>query len=579
MFPQATAHFPQHVLMNLHTGVVVHAADTRILLSNPRAALMLGLTQSQMLGKVAIDPDWHFVDALGHRIEPAQYPVNTVLASGQALRETDFGVVAPQRRETTWLSVSAFPEFNAAGQIERVVVNFHDVTTRKRAEFELERARAFAHSVLDGLSSHVCVIDMHGTILAVNRAWKEFHVANGGDPTTVHEGTSYLDACGAATRSSSDGPAAVPFSQLLREVLNGQREHFEWEYACHSPTDKRWFIARVSRMQRVQPQCVVVAHDNVTTAKLAQEQLRGALSFSQRLIDSMQDGFSVLDRDGRATQANPALCRMTGFSAAELVGQVAPFPYWPPEEYEHIEDAFRKTLASQGGDFELTFMRKNGERFAASVAASAVLDEQGRPTTYVATVKDITALKRMEQEIKRLAFHDPLTSLPNRRLFDDRLNRAQAHATRSGRHGALMMVDLDTFKCINDLHGHHAGDLLLVEVARRLKACVRDVDTVARLGGDEFVVVIDELSPEEARSQEQAAAIAEKIRAALAQPYRLLVDHEGRTEALEQACSASIGVATFASTIQSAPAALRQADRAMYDAKQRGGNQVRFAQT
>jgi diguanylate cyclase (GGDEF)-like protein/PAS domain S-box-containing protein len=567
------------VLKNLHTGVVVHAPDTRIVLCNPRAAQLLGLTVAQMLGKAAIDPAWHFLDALGQPIEPAQYPVNTVLTTGRALNETDFGVVASQQSETTWLSVSAFPEFDAAGQIERVVVNFHDISIRRRAQSDLERTRAFALAVLDGLSSQVCVLDASGDIVAVNRAWKDFHIANGGHAETVHEGMNYLRAVGApmAGTSPSVAPTAPTFSELLREVLDGQRDHFEWEYACHSPTEKRWFMARVSRMHHVHPLRVVVAHDNVTTTKLAQEHLRDALSFSQKLIESMQDGFSVLDREGRAVQANPALCRMTGFSAAELVGEVAPFPYWPPEEYEHIQAAFYKTLASEGGDFELTFMRKNGERFAVSVAASAVLDAHGQPTGYTATVKDITALKRMEREIERLAFRDPLTNLPNRRLFDDRLNRAQAVATRSGRHGAVMMIDLDTFKLINDTHGHHAGDLLLVQAARRLEHCVRDVDTVARLGGDEFVVIIDELSWGDSQSGEQAQAIAEKIRAALAQPYHLLIDCESGTEAIEQACSASIGVATFASSGLRAAAALRLADRAMYDAKQSGGNQVRFA--
>ncbi len=560
--------------MTLHVGVVVHTPDARIVFSNPHAAQLLGLTEAQMRGQAAIDPGWHLLDGRGQPIEPAQHPIHTVLATGQALQETDFGVVSPQRDGIIWLSVSAFPEFDAAGQLTSVVVHLHDNAEHRRVQAQLERARAFAFSVLDGLTASVCVLDSQGTILAVNKAWKDFYAANGGTTDVVHEGLNYLQVAVTAATTAPMLAGAAAFAERLQQVLAGDLDRFEWEYPCHSPLEQRWFIARVSRTRGVQPLRVVVAHDNITLAKRGQEHLREALSFSRKLIDSMQDGFSVLDREGRATHANPALCQMTGFPAEELVGQAPPFPYWPPEEYGHIDAALRQTLAAQGGDFELIFMRKNGERFPVSVAASAVLDGQGRPTTYLATVKDITQFKRMEGEIERLAFHDALTNLPNRRLFEDRLQRAQAAATRSGGQGAVLMIDLDCFKAINDLHGHEAGDLLLVEAARRLKDCVREVDTAARLGGDEFVVVIDDLGSVEAEAVERAQAIAEKIRAAMAQPYCLVVDPIGATVS---ACTASIGVALFAGQGLPAVGAMRLADRAMYDAKRRGGNRVRLA--
>lgn len=563
----------QQVLKRLHTGVVVHASDTRVVYANLRAAELLGLSEAQMLGKTGIDPKWHFVDGSGERIDPSQYPVGRVLSSGQALHETDFGVIASHSDHITWLSVTAFPEFDASGEVERVVVNFHDISERKRAQADFDQARAFALSVLDGLMSSICVLDMHGTILTVNKAWIEFYAANGGAPDQVHAGMNYLRVVGAAVTSSPATPALVSFAELLQAVLIGERDHFEWEYDCHSALEKRWFVARVSRMQGVQPLRVVVAHDDISSAKRAQEQLRETLSFTNSLLDSMQDGFSVLDKNGRATRANPALCRMTGFSVEELLGQMAPFPYWPPEHYGDIDAAFRKTLAAQGGDFDLVFMRKSGERFPVEVAASVVMDDRGLPTAYLATVKDVTQLKRMEDEIKRLAYHDALTNLPNRRLLEDRLQRAQAAATRSGQHGAVLLIDLDGFKVINDLHGHEAGDRLLVEVARRLKAELREVDTVARLGGDEFVVVFDELDGDSTDISKQARTVAEKIRAALALPF----DLTGDSAIKGVACSASIGVASFAGQGPGAVDAMRLADLAMYEAKRAGGNQIRVA--
>jgi diguanylate cyclase (GGDEF)-like protein/PAS domain S-box-containing protein len=574
---QPKRHTPQHVLKKLHTGVVVHGPDTQVVYANLRAAELLGLSEAQMLGKTVIDPGWRFVDGFGQRIDPPQYPVSRVLTTRQALKETDFGVIAPPRNHITWLSVTAFPEFDDAGQIERVVVSFHDISERKQAQADFERARAFALSVLDGLSASVCVLDMHGTILAVNRSWKEFYVANGGSAGVLHVGMNYLQVAGAATTSSDQPGGSASFKDLLEQVLAGERDHFEWEYPCHTPTTKRWFIARVSCMKGVHPMRVVVAHDDITVVKQAQESAREALQFSRNLIDSMQDGFSVLDHTGRATHANPALCRMTGFSADELIGQVAPFPYWPPEEYQQIEAAFRKTLVTKEGEFELVFMRKNGERFHVVVAASALLDEHGQVAAYLATVKDHTRIKRMEDEIKRQAFYDALTELPNRRLFEDRLERAEAAATRGNRHGAVVLIDLDGFKVVNDVHGHQAGDRLLVEVGRRLKACVREVDTAARLGGDEFVVILDGLSGDETDAIETVRKVAEKIRAALAQPYRLTSEHNPGSVPHSVTCTASIGVAMFAGAGLRAVEALRVADMAMYEAKRSGGNKVKGA--
>jgi diguanylate cyclase (GGDEF)-like protein/PAS domain S-box-containing protein len=486
-------------------------------------------------------------------------------------------VIAPPREHITWLSVTAFPEFDDAGHIERVVVSFHDISARKQAQADFERARKFALSVLDGLSALVCVLDMHGNVLAVNRAWREFYASNGGAASVVQEGMNYLQVAGTAATSSNQPEGSASFLDLLKQVLAGERDQFEWEYPCHSPSTKRWYMARVSCMKGVHPMRVVVAHDDITEVKLAQEHAREALQFSRNMIDSMQDGFSALDHTGRSTHANPALCRMTGFSAEELIGQVAPFPYWPPEEYQTIEDAFRRTLLAEAGEFELVFMRKNGERFPVAVAASAVLDAQGQPAAYLATVKDRTRLKRMENEIKRLAFYDALTELPNRRLFEDRLQRAQAATSRSDRHGAVVMVDLDDFKAINDAHGHHTGDRLLVEVGRRLRACVREVDTAARLGGDEFVVVFDELSVDEAEAIDKARLVAGKIRDALAQPYHLAGADGPNTELHAVTCTASIDVAMFAGAGIRAVDALRAADRAMYEAKRAGGDQVKVA--
>jgi diguanylate cyclase (GGDEF)-like protein/PAS domain S-box-containing protein len=205
-------------------------------------------------------------------------------------------------------------------------------------------------------------------------------------------------------------------------------------------------------------------------------------------------------------------------------------------------------------------------------------DNQGRPLRLVGTNADITERKRLEEQLHRLAFYDTLTQLPNRRLLDDRIGQAVAASRRSGRYGALMFLDLDNFKSLNDAHGHAVGDLLLVEAAGRLKTCVRETDTVARFAGDEFVLLIAELDADAGVSLTQSGLIAQKAQLALAEPYRLTVSRAGAADAcVVYQCTASVGVSLFLGHRARPDDILRWADAAMYQAKNAGRNLIHFA--
>lgn len=206
-----------------------------------------------------------------------------------------------------------------------------------------------------------------------------------------------------------------------------------------------------------------------------------------------------------------------------------------------------------------------------------VYGPDGNPTGFRGSNRDDTERRQIEEQVHQLAFYDELTQLPNRRLLIDRLKQAMAACKRNGRYAALLFLDLDNFKPLNDRHGHKAGDLLLIEVARRLKTCVREIDTASRFGGDEFVVLLSDLVADKAESTAQAGTIAEKIRIKLAEPYLLPIKSGLDNDAtVEHRCTASIGAVVFCNHETNHEDILKSADAAMYQAKQVGRNLVRF---
>jgi diguanylate cyclase (GGDEF)-like protein/PAS domain S-box-containing protein len=312
---------------------------------------------------------------------------------------------------------------------------------------------------------------------------------------------------------------------------------------------------------------------DITERKRKEETIRLAAS----VFSHAREGITIANADGIIIDINEAFSRITGYSREEAIGQNPRILQSGRHDKAFYETMWRDLTGPGHWSSEIWNQRKNGEVYAELLTISAVRDAQGNTQNYVALFSDITGIKEQQNQLEKIAHFDALTNLPNRRMLEDRLNQAMATSKRNGLFGALMFLDLDNFKPLNDTHGHSVGDLLLVEVARRLSACVREVDTVARTGGDEFVVVLSELDADQAQSRELAAGVAEKIRLSLAAPYRLTVAKPGQNETtVEHHCSVSIGVVLFTNHAASQPDVVKWADAAMYQAKAAGRNVVRF---
>lgn len=318
-----------------------------------------------------------------------------------------------------------------------------------------------------------------------------------------------------------------------------------------------------------------VARD-ITEFKRIEAELARSQRFSESLLDNLPGIFYLYSYpENRLVRWNKRHETLLGYTTEEMAGRHI-CDWHLPESREAALAAVEEVMANGQSSIEAPLRAKDGH--LVHFALSGVRFEIEGKSYLMGVGIDVTERKRMEEKVHQLAFHDPLTNLPNRRLLNDRLSRAMAAGKRKARYGALMFIDLDNFKQLNDSHGHEVGDLLLIEAAQRLKSCVREMDTVARFGGDEFVVVISELETDGEHSVAQASAIAEKIREALAAPYSLAVRNEtGRRSTIQHHCTASIGLTLFLGQTVGQDDILKHADRAMYQAKKSGRNSIQIS--
>lgn len=514
-------------------------------------------------------------------------PISAVIRSGQPYWCQDFQTdpcTAPWRkndRHADWRAMATLPlsrngvvigvfslyadetqVFDAAvrtllvemtADISYALDNFAREAARQQAVLAYQESEAFNISVLDSLVAHIVVLDAQGMIVAVNQSWRHFAGMSDATELIGHEvGFNYLNWCATVSENSSITDTAA-IEAGIRAVLAGTLPEFHMEYPCHTPHKQCWFEMHVYPMQDSSAG-VVITHEDITERKRHQAQLH----LAAQVFEQSGEGITVTDVNRNIVMINRAFTTITGYDADEVLGKDPRIMSSGRQDQAFYKNMWGVINAQNHWQGEIWNRRKDGTIYPELLSISKVFDNHGTLTNYIGIFSDISQYKAAQAHIERLAQFDVLTGLPNRLLLNDRASQALSVAHRNQMPLALMFIDLDRFKNVNDSLGHRIGDGLLSALAQRLCATVREQDTVARLGGDEFVLLLPDTDAA------GAAHFAAKLLEAVVQPYQI--------EQHELTITSSIGVAMYPGDGMDFESLSKCADIAMYRAKQEGRN-------
>ncbi|MBT3048411.1 MAG: GGDEF domain-containing protein [gamma proteobacterium symbiont of Ctena orbiculata] len=420
-----------------------------------------------------------------------------------------------------------------------------DITESKQAEVNLRKLGR----VLEQSPTSVMITNTKGDIEYVNPRFEKV------------SGYSAEEVLGENPRILKSGDKTREEYKAMWDALLAGRE---WRGIFHNKRKDGsiyWESASISplRDERGQITHFIAVKEDVTTQKRAEDQLR----MNATVFDTTSEGIMVTDADNIIKTVNPAFTRITGYSAEEVVGQSPSILSSGRHEEEFYEELWNSVLHKRYWSGEIWNRRKDGSVFPEWLSIAAIPDDDGIAKEYVAVFSDISKHKENEEQIRYQANYDALTGLPNRSLLSDRLEQAIGSAIREKWMLAILFIDLDQFKMVNDTFGHVMGDELLQLVAERIGDCVRESDTVARFGGDEFVILLQDVTEMDA-----VANIATKVIDSITKVFTLYER--------DIYIGASVGITIFPDDAMNADSLLRNADMAMYQAKERGRNNYQF---
>ncbi len=516
--------------------------DGRFIAVNRRYEQVMGVRAADIVGRTA---DEIFPPEGARSIREHD---ERVLREGATLR-AEFPMVAPDGSQH-WFESFASPVYDASGAPAGIAGSARDVSDRRQAEMALRRHEQEFRALAENAPDVIGRVDLEGRVLYINPSIERYLPV----PRDALLGRLHDEL-------ALDAGYMAQAQALAAEVIRTRRDARRSIRLARPGGGEAWFDVRVApemnREGRVET-LLYIGRD-ITEERRAVEQLR----LLARVFDTSRQGIVITDHTPAILAVNRAFSEITGFAQDEVLGR-NPSLLASGRQDRAFYESLWATLGVDGHwQGELWNRRKSGEVYPQSASISAVRGEAGETTHYVALFMDVSERKRAEERIRHLAQHDLLTDLPNRTLLADRTKMALARAHRESRLVALLFLDLDHFKDVNDTLGHSAGDRLLVELARRLQGQVRESDTLGRLGGDEFVVLLPDVE-----KIDLAARVASKLLEAAAQPFRL----EGRNIEL----TASVGIAVSPENGADLDTLLRNADAAMYAAKSTGRNRYQF---
>ncbi len=533
------------VIEALPFAMVMTDAEGLIRQMNAACERLFGFSRKELIGHPVetLLPDWVTHRALALRsqfIDPGAGETLAPEPTVTAVRKDGTSFQAEVSLVPVWIGGQRF-----------MIAGLLDLSRRNRLEFQSKLCEAIVESSQNAIISK--------TLDGIVTSWNP--------KATEMFGYQAADMLGRSLQVLFPPDRALEEMEILARLRRGERVN-DFETVRLRRDGSRIDVAVTISPIRDESGRIVgaskVARDISVQIRQARELRERELRY-RGVVEASPDGFWLASRDGRLIAINAAYARMSGYTEAELLGlRISDLEAAESVEqtHAHIEKVYR-----DGSDrFETQHRRKDGSQWPAEITVS-LIPTLGDMFVFVRDLSAIKALEaeraRAEQMIRNLAFEDPLTGLPNRRLLLDRLSQALAAAARNRRHGAVLFIDMDRFKQLNDAYGHDAGDQFLIQVARRMQDCVRTEDTVARLGGDEFVVMLVGLSDIVAESIAQVRQIGLKLVDTLGRPYQLGPG--------EHASTASIGATLFMRGDDNVHAILNRADTAMYAVKAEGG--------
>lgn len=483
-----------------------------------------------------------------------------------------------------WIQISSSPNTAAPGELVIWSGFMLDITERKQVEEALRESESHYRSIVKELQERE---------LELKKIQELSHVGSW-EWDIVRDEFSGSDE--AYRIFSIPLGEKLPLANLLDKIYSEDRERFQLEVmkmlAGEVPEFHFRIIDKDGKIKWIEstanaffdtdnrPYKAMGLTKDITERKQAEEALYKSEAHIRTLVNAIPDMIWLKNENGVFLSCNSVFEKLLGAKEADIVGKTD-YDFVDKELADFFRENDRRAICtgnSSSNEEWLTFA-DGGYHGLFETIKTPLYDKRGSLIGVLGIARDITQRKLLEEQVREAAFHDPLTHLANRNLMEDRLSQMMAASKRSGLYGAVIFLDLDNFKPLNDTYGHNVGDLLLIEVANRLLSCVREMDTVARFGGDEFVIMLSELDVDKTKSILQVEAVAEKIRIALSAPYILCIKSEEKTDAtVEHSCSASMGATLFINHEVAQDEVLRQADLAMYQAKDAGRNKVYFYQ-